>query len=110
MRVRVRALQVPQERPVGPAPPPGPPPPNDELAEDPGLVAGLVGGGAAIAGIMFTIAFCYRRHTGDGVGRGGYETRDPERIPASYSSASRPTSSYDYGTLTNDEEGMTTDI
>lgn len=94
----------------GPSPP-GPPRPQTD--GDPDLVAGLVGGGVALTGIIFGIAMYYRRVQG---GRGR-----TDGIQVRYSAASRPNPQYEriandphanpsYGTLTNEEEGMTTDI
>lgn len=105
-----RCDEVPQNN--GPSPgPPGPPRPQTD--SDPDLVAGLVGGGVALTGIIFGVAMWFRKRQG---GRGR-----TDGIQVRYSAASRPNPQYEriandprqnpsYGTLTNEEEGMTTDI
>jgi hypothetical protein len=101
---------VPQSGPSPPGPKPTQQPATDA---DPELVAGLVGGGVALAAVVFGASLCYRHQRGPRLRGDGVSVR--------YSAASRVNPQYErmanaqaanpsYGTLTADEEGMTTDI
>lgn len=125
---------VPQPGESTPAPPPGPG--NNLLDDKPGLVAGIIAGGVGIAAILFGLAFCYRKNNspqqssyggrnegGVSGGRRRYQQQSHnnsayQRIPATPPSQQQQqqgggmgmSNNPGYGAITDDDEGMTTDI